>query len=299
MIKTPILHYPKDKNSLVKTYLIALIPLFIFGWYKNGLLLYVNGLISFSKVFLPAYFLIISLLVAYSVSLFMKENIQDNILICLIWTSSISLNTNFILYPILLFVLLFMTKYFQNKLNFLISYNSLMRILLLLSLLVGSYNYLNIGEVLNKFNYDILDIFIGLGSGGIFTTSILALLISYFILATNEYYKKIIPFIASLIYILSILFLALIMKDYQILNYLLNGMAYFSFIFLASDIRYTPYTKKGMLIYALLIGLFTGILTVSLKTYYLEASFLSIFFNSIFISFLDKIPEKRYLNIKD
>lgn len=62
------LHYEKDKKSLIRAYFWALIPIILFSFYKNGILLYQNGYISFLDMFLPFYFYLISVLVGYLVS---------------------------------------------------------------------------------------------------------------------------------------------------------------------------------------------------------------------------------------
>jgi len=293
VIKIPLLHNKTDKEDLIKKYYIALIPLIIFSIYKNGILLYTNDLIKLGNILIPIYFYVISIIVAVLISKILKEDLQENILISLIIACTISINTNMIIYPILLFVSLFISKYILNKTKLNFNIISFSRLLLILSLLLNAYSYLNIAEKLNKFNYNYFDIFIGHGLGGIASTSALALIICFIILLTDRYYKKIIPIVSSLTFILIYIVYIILTKNYDCLNIVLNGLNYFSFIFIAPDIYLTPVAKNGMFIYGILIGIFTSILSILGLTY--EASFISIFLISLFIPLINKITNKKYL----
>ena len=274
MNRTPLIHNNITKKDLIKKYFIALIPLIIFSIYKNGLLLYQNDLINISKVFIPIYFYLISILIG------------------LIISCSISINTNMLIYPVLLFVSLFISKVILNKFKFKYNVLSLSRIILILALLLNVYSYLNIAEKLGKFNYNYFDLFIGHGIGGLANTSLLILIFSLIILCSNKYYKKIIPLTSSLSFIIITIVYILITKDYNHLNILLNGFNYFSFIFIAPDIYITPVCKEGMFLYGLLIGILTSILNLCGITY--EASFISIFIFSLSIHLINKINNKKY-----
>lgn len=290
MNKIPVLHYFKDKKDLIKSYFWALIPLLIFGFYKNGLLLYQNDLINFKSVLEIIYFYLISIGVGFLVSKIMRTSSKEMILASLILVSTISLNTNMLIYPILLFIALVIGEYLKTKFTF--NSLALARLILILALLINSYSYLNIGEKLHKFNYDLFDIFLGFASGGIASTSTLILLFSAIILFSNKYYKKIIPMVSSLTFALGVSLISLITKDYDFFKILLNGTFYFSFIFIAADIYITPSTKKGMVIYASLIGIMSAIISI-FNSY--EASFISILVISFLPPLIDKFTNKKYL----
>jgi len=293
MNKIPYLHYKKSKNNLINTYFIALIPLILFGIYKNGILLYRNDLINFNNIFIPIYFYLISIIIGVLISLIYKEPKKENILTCLIISLTISINTNMIIYPILLFVSLFIGKYLFQKFKFnIISFS---RVLLILALLINSYSYMNIGEKLNKFNYGMFDIFVGYGIGGIASTSLIVLLISLVILSLNKFYKKIIPAISSLTFIIIGFIYIILFNNYDYISLLLNGTIYFSFVFLATDI-YTPNTQKGMGIYAIIVGVLTSI--ISIFNIY-EASYIAILLSSLFIPFINKFANKSYYKDTD
>jgi len=138
MNRVPILHNNTDKKDLIKKYYIALIPLILFSIYKNGILLFNNDLINISKIFTPLYFYIISIIVGFIASKILKDNTKENILICLIVSSTISINTNMIIYPILLFVSLFIGKVITTKTKLQFNIGSFMRLILILALLLNS-----------------------------------------------------------------------------------------------------------------------------------------------------------------
>ena len=129
------LHYEKDKKSLIYTYFWALIPLILFSFYKNGILLYQNNYISFIDMFLPFYFYLVSMGIGYLVALIKKENKWEFLLYSLIISCTVSINTNMFIYPVLLFVLLFIMSCISEKKSF--NLVSGVRVFLVLALLLS------------------------------------------------------------------------------------------------------------------------------------------------------------------
>ena len=290
MNKLPYLHYGKDKNSLVKTYFIALIPLLLFSFYKNGILLYQNKLISFIDMFIPLYFYIISILVGFLVAHLNKSDKREYVLYALILACTISINTNMLLYPIVLFVSLFIASFLQKKKEFNLLAST--RILLILALLLNSYSYMNVAEKIEAFNYNYLDIFIGYGVGGLASNSLFCCFIAFLILSFNKFYKKVIPIASSFSAFIVFILLFFITKNEIYLENLLNGSLYFAFVFVGTDLYVSPYTKMGKIIYGLVIGLFTALLSILVPIY--EAPYLVILLVSLFFPIFDKIiPKKR------
>lgn len=290
MNKLPYLHYGKDKNSLVKAYFIALIPLLLFSFYKNGILLYQNKLISFIDMFIPLYFYIISVLVGFLVAHLNKSDKREYVLYALILACTISINTNMLLYPIVLFVSLFIASFLQKKKEF--NLLAFTRILLILALLLNSYSYMNVAEKIEAFNYNYLDIFIGYGVGGLASNSLFFCFIAFLILSFNKFYKKVIPIASSFSAFIVFILLFFITKNEIYLENLLNGSLYFAFVFVGTDLYVSPYTKMGKIIYGLVIGLFTALLSIFVPIY--EAPYLVILLVSLFFPIFDKIiPKKR------
>ena len=290
MNKTPIIHYSKDKRSLINAYFVALIPLIIFSIYKNGILLYQNDLIKFKDIFIPLYFYLISIVIAFLNYLITKKNLKELILSSLILTSTISLNTNMLIFPIVLFIALFITNYLKEK--FFFNSLSLARLILVLSLLINAYSYLNIAEKLNTFNYNLFDNFLGFREGGLATTSIMLIIISFIILSFNKFYKRYIPLSATLSYLIFAFIFSLIFSN-NYLNLIMAGHIYFSFIFIASDIYTSPNTILTHIIYGFIIGFITAILA-NLTIY--ESPYISTFIASLLIPLLNKIGNNWYFS---
>lgn len=293
MHNLPYLHFSKDKNSLIKSYYIALIPLLLFSFYKNGILLYQNKYISFIDIFIPLYFYIISFIVGIIVAYINKESRKEYALFSLILACSISINTNMIVYPIGLFAFLFIASFLRKKKEF--NMLALTRILLILVLLLNSYSYLNVSEKIGDFNYNLFDLFLGYGIGGIASNSLLLMIVSFIILAFNKFYKKYIAISSSISFMAILLLLFLIFHNYKYLEIIVNGSVYFGFVFVASDIYVSPNNKRGMLIYGSIIGIISALLVLILPMY--EVSYLTILIVSFSIPIINKITNKKYLQI--
>lgn len=292
MERIPYLHFKKDKKDLVKSYYIALIPLLLFGLYKNGIMLYQNDFISFGDLFIPLYFYFISIFIGLIVALIRKDSKKEWMLVALILSCTVSINTSLVLYPLVLFVSLFISSYLKDKYSF--NFVSLTRVILLLALFVQSYSYLNVAEKIEAFNYSLFDSFWGYGVSGIANGSLFCLLIGFIFLAFNRFYKRVIPIMASISFVLIFLVMFLVTKNTTYLESILNGTVYFAFVFVAADIMVSPDTKWGMALYGVVIGLLTGILCLFLPLD--EAPYLSIFFTSLAIPLFNKIAHKRYLH---
>lgn len=293
MNKLSYLHYDKDKNSLVKAYFIALIPLLLFSFYKNGILLYQNGLISFIDMFIPLCFYGISSIVGFLVAYINKSDKWEYVLYALILACTVSINTNMLIYPIVLFVSLFIASFLKKKKEF--NLLAFTRILLILALLLNSYSYMNVAEKINTFNYNYFDIFIGYGVGGLASNSLFFCLIAFIILCFNKFYKRVIPIISSISFFLVLLILFFITKNNIYLENLINGSAYFAFVFVGADLYVGPCTKIGKIIYGLVIGLFTAILSSFVPIY--EVPYIAILFFSFFFLIFDKIAYKKRLQV--
>ncbi len=289
--KLPYIHYHKDKNDLIRTYFLALIPLLLFGFYKNGIRLYGNQLISFVDMFIPLYFYLISLIVGYIVALIRGEDKKEFMLYSLILACSISMNSNVFIYPVILFAGLFVASYIKDKFRF--NFVSLTRLFLILALLLSQYSYMNVAEKLDAFHYNLFDLFFGYSIGGIASSSLFFVILAFILLLFNRFYKKNISIVASLSFAL-ILFLAFfITKDISYVEKVLSGSVYFAFVFVGADLAVSPNTNLGMILYGLVIGVFTALLALFLPIY--EVPFISIFLVSLSIPLINKICDKKYL----
>ncbi len=264
----------KSNNSIKKitiTYLISLIPLIIYGFYKNGIMLYNKKLVGIFGLFKPIIFLILGILIGALVNLIYETYIKKNkdTIIDKIFSSFhivygalisciVSINTNIFLFIIISFLTLFLSKFVKNKLNF-VALCAL--IIFFIMNIFGKFSFLNIYETTNNLKLDTIDYLIGRGSGGIFTTSIIALIISFLILYFSKTYKKVIP-IFSIISFFSLVIIYCIFKSDigNILNMTFTNGILFSFIYIANEPTSSSYTKKGQIIYGLLVGITTFLL---------------------------------------
>ena len=102
MTNTSIVFHNKESiKKIVIRYLVCLIPLIIYGIYKNGFLLYTRDLIFFLSIFKIIYLLIISLIVYIVIDklLFKKREFWSmDLLFLLIIPLFIPPNINILLY---------------------------------------------------------------------------------------------------------------------------------------------------------------------------------------------------------
>ena len=262
--------YLKAKDNIKSINLnifIALLPLLFTGFYKNGLKLYINNLVSVYGLFKPLLFDIIGLLCGIIVNIIYNRIKKSNNKIFndfyplygLLIASVISINTNIVLFTTSTFVLLLISKLLNNNKINIIAFTSL--IIIFISNLLGQFTYLNLYEQKNTLTLNSLDYLIGRGSGGINTTYILVLIISLIVLSVNRYYKKEIPLYSSITFISCLTFyLIFTNKIGTILDNIFTNGILFSYIFIAPEFLTSSYTKKGKIIYSIIIGVVTFIL---------------------------------------
>lgn len=262
--------YLKAKDNIKSINLnifIALLPLLFTGFYKNGLKLYMNNLVSVYGLFKPLLFDIIGLLCGIIVNIIYNRIKKSNNKIFndfyplygLLIASVISINTNIVLFTTSTFVLLLISKLLNNNKINIIAFTSL--IIIFISNLLGQFTYLNLYEQKNTLTLNSLDYLIGRGSGGINTTYILVLIISLIVLSVNRYYKKEIPLYSSITFISCLTFyLIFTNKIGTILDNIFTNGILFSYIFIAPEFLTSSYTKKGKIIYSIIIGVVTFIL---------------------------------------
>ena len=294
--------YLRSKNSLkriILNYLLALLPLILAGFYKNGIKLYLNGLVSIYGLFKPLIFDILGFIIGIIVNIiYIKLIKKDSLKGCLfssfypiyglLIASTISINTNILLFIICTFIILFISNFIkENKVN-LIALTSL--IIIFISKILGNFTFLNIYEKSNTLTLNSIDYLIGRGSGGINTSHVLLLIVSLIILCNMKTYKKEIPLYTSIFYSLfMIIYCVVINKPGLILDNIFANGILFSFVFIAPDSLSSSYTNKGKFIYSLIISIATfGLYLI----YPPLASLGGIIIASIMHSIIDKICER-------
>lgn len=263
----------KDDTSIKKislTYILSLLPLILYGFYKNGIYLYIKKYISLPKMFKPLLLILIGFLIGASVNIIYlklikksKDNIIDIIfssfhpIYGILIASIISINTNILLFSVVTFAVLFISKFINNKIN-LISLSSL--IIFFIMNILNKFTFMNIYEQSSSFKMNAIDYMFGRGSGGILTTNILLIVLSFIILYNSKVYKKNIAIYSSIVFILLTTIYCILTKNIgNIMNMLFTNGILFSFVYVATEPVSSSYTKYGKEIYGILVGILTFI----------------------------------------
>ena len=284
--------YIHSKNTIEKyvlKYIYGLIPLVLYGIYKNGIVLYNANLISFFSIFKVLYLIFISLIIYIIFSIIIKRKLKLNLelLSMLIIPLFMSQSINLLIYAISLLVLLFVDYYLSK----IIKYNNMSFIILsiiLILMIFNKYNYLNPIEQTNNYLYTFIDLLFGRNPGGISTSSIIIGLILIVYFSVFTLYKKNIVLSSIIVFLI----FTFILNDFNI-NSLLNSNAILSFILIAPELKNTPVSIKGTIIYGSLIGIISGLLCQYVSFY--VGSFLAIFIISLIYGILHKFDKFKYL----
>ena len=250
-------------DKYILKYIYGLIPLIMYGIYKNGILLYNLNLINFLEIFKILYLLIISLIIYTIYCLIFKKKIKLNleVLNILIIPLFMPPSVNILIYTITLFIGLIINHYLSKVLKY--NNTTFMILFILLFLIIfKNYNYLNLAEATKSYSFSFLDLLFGRNTAGIASSSIIIglLLIIYFSIFTI--YKKEI----TLSSIISFILLIGLLNNFNIVN-ILNGNAILSLILIAPDMLSTPIKRNEKIIYGIIIGLLSALLTQYVDNY--------------------------------
>lgn len=254
-------------------YILGLLPIIIFSYYKNGFMVYKSGELSF---FLSLQYLVIPIIIIllsyvfetyYYLGIKKEENTNNvvnsivpymNALCYLVCGPS---NKLYITIPIIV-VIDVILKFIDNKVA--INRVALFKCILfgVLTLLVV-YTNANYHELtLNSSVTEVSSLFLGMGVGEIGVTSTLFALVGYIILLFNSYYKKEIPIVCIVSYALVgiLLYFGGVVKFNELLVNTFNSGFIFVAIFVASLSTATPVIRSGRIIYALIVGVLSAVM---------------------------------------
>lgn len=266
------------KNKIIITYIYLLMPFIIYGIYKNGFLLYEEGLISFINIFKPLFLVLISIFITLLVDfIFIKKiKLSFNLLNMILLAMIVSPQISYLVFIILVFIFNIIYRLFKDKIK--INYVCLFFLLTYFVNLTMNLDFLNYGENLYNYNLSIVDIILGRNIGGISSTSIVLSLISFVILAQSIYYKKYLPIIINIIYICLCLIYFFITDDTSLL---INSSVIFASIFISTLPMYSAYSLKGTIFSGTIIAFLTFIIS-------LFNSYISIYLAILIVSFFTK-----------
>jgi len=267
-------------SNLVIQNICLLIPLILYGIFKNGYLVYEKGLINFVDIFKPLYLVIIGVIIKIIIDVIRYKKIKIDynfiyvILVGMIMPNNINLLIYLINFIILYILALFLEKYFRfNKVCF------IYLIIILINFIFNDFSFKSILEENYSFSFSFLDLLMGRSIGGISSTSIIFSLLGYIILISNFYYKKDIPLTINLIYLLLSIIYFINTNDNSIL---LNSDLIFASIFISSLPEYSPYKNVNQIIYGILIGIFSFVLAITFNniiSVYIATFIVSLFQN--------------------
>lgn len=276
--------FVKEETNIKKiiNYLyISIIPLLIFGFYKNGIKSY-SGILMFHPLALDLIGFISGALV--SIILEKKKPFESFYpLYGLLSASLVFPNTSLIIFGIICFISLFIYKKIGKN-----SFNIVCVISLIVILISNFYepSYLKIA-INNNINLDGLDYLLGKGSAGLNASCTLLALISYAYLSSKPFYKREIPLYSFLVYsILMVIYLSFIGDINSLFVRLLSNGTIFSLVFISTMGTTSSHTYRGRVCYAFILGILMFALSFGFPSL---AVISAIFLTSIMHKYIDKL----------
>lgn len=268
-------------KKIISYLYISIIPLLIFGFYKNGIKGY-DGIYILHPLILDLVGFASGALV--SIILEKKKPLTSFYpFYGLLSASLVFPNTSIIVFGLICFISLFIYKKInKNNVN-------IVCVIALIVILISNFyetSYLNL-VINSNTNLDGLDYLLGKGSAGLNASCTLLSLASYLYLSTKDFYKKEIPLYSFLIYsILMVIYLSFIGDINSLFVRLLFNGTIFSLVFVSTMGSTSSYTKRGRICYALILGILMFILSFSFPSL---AVISAIFLVSIMHKYIDKL----------
>ena len=268
-------------KKIISYLYISIIPLLIFGFYKNGIKSY-DGIYILHPLILD----LVGFASGTVVSIILEKKKPLTSFYPFYGLLSASLvfpNTSIIVFGLICFISLFIYKKI-NKDNV-----NIVCVIALIVILISNFyetSYLNL-VINSNTNLDGLDYLLGKGSAGLNASCTLLSLTSYLYLSTKAFYKREIPLYSFLTYsILMVIYLSFIGDINSLFVRLLSNGTIFSLVFVSTMGTTSSYTKRGRICYALILGILLFILSFSFPSL---AVISAIFLVSIMHKYIDKL----------
>lgn len=268
-------------KKIISYLYISIIPLLIFGFYKNGIKGY-DGIFILHPLILDLVGFASGALV--SIILEKKKPLTSFYpFYGLLSASLVFPNTSIIVFGLICFISLFIYKKInKNNVN-------IVCVIALIVILISNFyetSYLNL-VINSNTNLDGLDYLLGKGSAGLNASCTLLSLASYLYLSTKAFYKREIPLYSFLTYsILMVIYLSFIGDINSLFVRLLSNGTIFSLVFVSTMGTTSSYAKRGRICYALILGILMFILSFSFPSL---AVISAIFLVSIMHKYIDKL----------
>ena len=320
--KGPFLKSENSTDKIMTHLLIALLPIILFSFYKNGIYLYINGYVSIFEMFYPLIFVLVG-----GLSTFIFETLYHKVILHKSFKDSI--NGNYALIP---GIFLSLVLPLNTPISILIVgcfITSLIKMLyggfghnifnpaLIGCLFVMALYSNNIGSYVNSYELDAVSsatpltnvslvekvnyqnivkpygslwtFFFGMIPGSVGETCSFLILLAFIYLAITKTIKVRIPlFYVGTVFILT-LFIGCMngLSIWYPLFQVLSGGLLFGAVFMATDPVTSPVTKLGQSIYGILLGILTvGFRSVTSAP---EGVMTSILTMNMFVFMIDKI----------
>ena len=268
-------------KKIISYLYISIIPLLIFGFYKNGIKSY-DGIYILHPLILD--------LVGFASGAVVSTILEKKKPLTsfypfygLLSASLVFPNTSIIVFGLICFISLFIYKKInKNNVN-------IVCVIALIVILISNFyetSYLNL-VINSNTNLDGLDYLLGKGSAGLNASCTLLSLASYLYLSTKAFYKREIPLYSFLTYsILMVIYLSFIGDINSLFVRLLSNGTIFSLVFVSTMGTTSSYTKRGRICYALILGILMFILSFNFPSL---AVISAIFLVSIMHKYIDKL----------
>lgn len=281
------------ENKHENLFYLSIIPLIIYGVYKNCFLIVHNHFDKSSIYFNVLLYPLSSILIGLILGLIFKKRRKELINYGIIAGLTAPFSISFIYYLLIVFIVSLIVIFVPNKYR--INENALVAsIFILLNISSNHLVVSNAMELSNKYKFSQLDIFFGRGPSFIFTSSIFLLLASYIILSFVKTYKKSIFVTTITTYVLLLIGYMFYKNDFKsVFDSFLNGTTFFSFIYLASHNESSPSVQKEIYIYGILIGVITFVLCNLFDI--LAGSVLAVLITSVIYRIYNIFRQKMFL----
>lgn len=243
------IHDKNDLKSYVIKYILCLLPLYIYGFYKNGILLFINDYTNVFGMFKVFYLPLLSVFAYFITNKILKVDFKIDLLFLSLFIIPIFMPStiNLFVYFVINFLFLLFRKVYNTAL-----------IISILSLL-GTFQ--SSIDNPSMYAFSTWDLLWGRNIGGIASTSIILGLIIFIVLSFINDHK----YLVSISGLFSFILLCVVFKEY---SFLTSGNAILTLLFIASISDKCSILKKNMLIYGFLVGVLGFILCLFVSPYY-------------------------------
>ena len=255
----------KMTSRLHLMYIVAILPLRAFGLYKNGVIPYIHNYVDIMGALKPLILILTSISASFLAN-FLKEyrttkkidsSIFDKSKATLIESALLAMMLPLKSSPLILFIVVFLSYMFFGKVRF----NRVAAIYIIIAIInrfLGLNYYLNPYQAGREFSYNGLDLFLGLGEGGICSTSVLLIAIALLYLSFSNLYKKDLVIPAIIAFLVFGIGANMISGNYAgMFESVFGNNALFALVFVAPNLYSSSYTQKGQTLYGIVLGLLT------------------------------------------